>query len=37
MSAYIIRRLFLLLPVLMIVGVIVFTLIHLTPGDPGSA
>lgn len=36
MSAYIIRRLFLLLPVLMIVGVIVFTLIHLTPGDPAS-
>jgi peptide/nickel transport system permease protein len=36
MSAYIIRRLFLLIPVLMIVGVIVFTLIHLTPGDPAS-
>ncbi len=36
MSAYIIRRLLLLIPVLMIVGVIVFTLIHLTPGDPAS-
>ena len=36
MLAYIIRRLLLLIPVLLIVGVIVFTLIHLTPGDPAS-
>jgi peptide/nickel transport system permease protein len=36
MTAYIIRRLLLLIPVLLIVGVIVFTLIHLTPGDPAS-
>ena len=36
MLAYIIRRLLLLIPVLVIVGIIVFTLIHLTPGDPAS-
>ena len=36
MIAYIIRRLLLLIPVLLIVGVIVFTLMHLTPGDPAS-
>jgi len=34
--AYIIRRLLLLIPVLLIVGVVVFTLMHLTPGDPAS-
>jgi len=34
--AYIIRRLLLLIPVLLIVGIIVFFLIHLTPGDPAS-
>jgi len=36
MTAYIIRRLLLLFPVLLIVGIVVFTLIHLTPGDPAS-
>ena len=36
MVAYIIRRLLLLIPVLLIVGVVVFTLMHLTPGDPAS-
>lgn len=36
MLAYIIRRLLLLVPVLLIVGIIVFTLMHLTPGDPAS-
>ena len=36
MLAYIIRRLLLLIPVLLIVGVIVFTLMHLTPGDAAS-
>lgn len=36
MLAYILRRLLLLIPVLVIVGIIVFTLIHLTPGDPAS-
>jgi len=36
MLAYILRRLLLLPPVLLIVGVIVFTLMHLTPGDPAS-
>ncbi|MEX1157706.1 MAG: ABC transporter permease [Thermomicrobiales bacterium] len=36
MTAYILRRLALLVPVLLIVGVVVFTLVHLTPGDPAS-
>jgi peptide/nickel transport system permease protein len=36
MLAFIVRRLLLLVPVLMIVGVIVFTLIHLIPGDPAA-
>jgi peptide/nickel transport system permease protein len=36
MTAYILRRLALLVPVLLIVGIIVFSLIHLTPGDPAS-
>ena len=36
MTRYIIRRAILLIPVLLVVGVIVFTLIHLTPGDPAS-
>lgn len=36
MLAYIIRRLLLLIPVLLLVGVIVFTLMHLTPGDQAS-
>lgn len=36
MLAYIIRRLLLLIPVLLVVGVVVFTLMHLTPGDPAS-
>jgi peptide/nickel transport system permease protein len=34
--AYIIRRLLLLIPVLIVVGIIVFALMHLTPGDPVS-
>src|SRR5680860_6500 len=36
MIAFIVRRLLLLIPVLLIVGVIVFTLLHLAPGDPAS-
>lgn len=36
-TAYIIRRLLLLIPVLLIVAIIVFSLVHLTPGDPTSA
>lgn len=36
MIPYIIRRLLLLVPVLLIVGVIVFLLVHLAPGDPAS-
>jgi peptide/nickel transport system permease protein len=35
--AYVIRRLLLLFPVLVIVGVIVFALMHFIPGDPASA
>lgn len=31
---YIARRLLALIPVLLVVGIIVFTIIHLTPGDP---
>jgi peptide/nickel transport system permease protein len=34
--AFIVRRLLLLFPVLLIVGIIVFTLLHLAPGDPAS-
>lgn len=36
MTAYIVRRLFSMIPVLAIVGVIIFFLIHLTPGDPAA-
>jgi peptide/nickel transport system permease protein len=36
MIAYVIRRLLLLIPVMLIVGVVVFTLMHLIPGDPAS-
>lgn len=36
MTRYIVRRLLLLIPVLIIVGIIVFSLMHLTPGDPVS-
>lgn len=36
MIAFVVRRLLLLFPVLLIVGVVVFTLVHLTPGDPAS-
>lgn len=36
MTRYIVRRLLLLIPVLIIVAVIVFGLVHLTPGDPAS-
>ena len=36
MIPYIVRRLLLLIPVLLIVGVIVFSLLHLAPGDPAS-
>jgi peptide/nickel transport system permease protein len=36
LTTYILRRLALLLPVLVVVGVVVFTLIHLTPGDPAA-
>lgn len=36
MIPYIVRRLALLLPVMLIVGTVTFTLIHLTPGDPAA-
>jgi len=36
MLRYVIRRLILLVPVIAIVGTIVFVLIHLTPGDPAA-
>lgn len=36
MFAYIVRRLVMLLPVLLIVGVVVFALVHITPGDPAG-
>lgn len=36
MLAYIVRRLVMLLPVLLIVGVVVFALVHITPGDPAG-
>lgn len=36
MFAYIVRRLLLLVPVLAVVGVVVFALIHAIPGDPAA-
>jgi peptide/nickel transport system permease protein len=33
---YILRRLVMLVPVLIVVGVVVFGLVHLTPGDPAA-
>lgn len=36
MIKYTIRRLVLLLPVLLVVGILVFSLVHLAPGDPAS-
>src|SRR6478735_3635837 len=36
MTAYIVRRLVMLIPVLLIVGTIVFSLMHITPGDPAA-
>jgi peptide/nickel transport system permease protein len=36
MTAYIVRRLVMLLPVILVVGVVVFGLVHLTPGDPAA-
>ncbi|MGH3097457.1 MAG: ABC transporter permease [Streptosporangiales bacterium] len=36
MTAYIIRRIILMIPVLVIVGIVVFFLIHITPGDPAA-
>jgi peptide/nickel transport system permease protein len=36
MTAYILRRLVLLLPVILVVGIVVFALVHLTPGDPAA-
>lgn len=36
MKAYIVKRLLSLIPVLLVVAVVVFFIIHLTPGDPAS-
>ena len=36
MTRYILRRLVMLVPVLLVVGVVVFALVHLTPGDPAA-
>ncbi len=36
MTAYILRRLVMLIPVMLVVGVVVFALVHLTPGDPAA-
>lgn len=36
MTGYILRRLVLMIPVLIIVAVIIFALIHITPGDPAA-
>jgi peptide/nickel transport system permease protein len=35
-GAYIIRRLILMIPVILIVGIVVFMLVHITPGDPAA-
>jgi peptide/nickel transport system permease protein len=35
-TTYILRRLVLVIPVILIVGLVVFTLVHLTPGDPAA-
>lgn len=36
MTAYVLRRLVMLIPVILVVGIVVFALIHLTPGDPAA-
>lgn len=36
MLAYILRRLVMLIPVLLVVGIVVFGLMHITPGDPAA-
>jgi peptide/nickel transport system permease protein len=35
-TQYLIRRVLLLVPVILIVGIVVFALVHLTPGDPAT-
>lgn len=37
MTAYIIRRLFMLIPVLIGMSILVFSIVHLIPGDPAKA
>jgi peptide/nickel transport system permease protein len=36
MTAYLVRRLLATIPVMMVVAVVVFSLIHLAPGDPAA-
>ncbi len=37
MKKYVVKRILSLIPVLFIVSIVIFTLIHLTPGDPAAA
>ena len=37
MTTYVLKRLVSMVPVLLLVSVVIFSLIHLTPGDPGVA
>ena len=36
MLAYIIRRIFLLIPTLLGISIIIFLMMHITPGDPAE-
>ena len=36
MPAFVVRRLILLVPILLVVGVVAFGLVHLAPGDPAA-
>lgn len=36
MVSYILRRLVMLIPVILVVGMVVFALVHITPGDPAA-
>ncbi|MCL5045475.1 MAG: ABC transporter permease [Actinobacteria bacterium] len=36
MGGYLVKRLAALIPVLLVVGIVVFTLVHLAPGDPAA-
>ncbi|MFF2481674.1 ABC transporter permease [Paenibacillus sp. NPDC058071] len=36
MGGYIVRRLLSIIPVMLVVGIVVFSIIHITPGDPAA-